>query len=136
MLASAEAAQVKIPAVILLMKSKLANTAEKHIKALLTLAAADDFADAGNKQVCGGNGFAVVVLAHIESLYLLGVVGYEDRRLVNLLGEVTLVLGLEVAAPIYGIFKAILFFFEHGDGIGVVDADKACLARRSIRPLS
>ena len=45
---------------------------------------------------------------HIEGLDLLGVVGDEDGALEHLLGEVALVLGLEVGAPLHLKVKLVV----------------------------
>src|SRR5699024_3920390 len=101
MLGAAVFAQVEVPGVVLLVESQLADAVEQHVVTLLTLAAADDLADARHQQVGRRNGLVVVVDAHVEGLDLLRVVGDKDRLLKELLGQVALVLGLQVAAPVY-----------------------------------
>ena len=61
-----------------------------------------------NQHIHGGDRLAVVVEAHIEGLDLTGIVGDEYRLVEDLLGEVALMLGLQVDAP--------------GNGLCVVDA--------------
>ena len=53
----------------------------------------------GTRQIHGRDGFAVGVELHIERLDLLRVIGDKDRALEDLLGEVALMLGLQIAAP-------------------------------------
>ena len=53
--------------------------AAQRLEVVLTLAAADDLADAGHQAVHGSDGLAVVVQLHIEGLDLLRVVGDEHR---------------------------------------------------------
>ena len=73
----------------------------------------------GTRQSAGGHRLAVVVLAHIEGLDLLGVVGDEHRALVHLLGEVALVLGLQVAAPVDLEVKLVVVLLQDLHRLGV-----------------
>ena len=118
-LCAAVLAEVHIPPVILFLKAKLLHACGENLESFLTLRAADDLADAGNEKVHCGNGLAVVVLAHIERLDLLGVIDKEDGLLINLLGEVALVLGLKVNAPIYRELEVCLRLFEDLDSLGI-----------------
>ena len=68
----AETAQIQVPPIVCGILIHLADTAFEHVEALLALAAADEFADAGNQYVHRGHGLTVVVLAHIERLISLG----------------------------------------------------------------
>ena len=52
-------------------------------------------------------GLAVVVQAHIERLDLLRIVRDEHGALEDLLGEVTLMLGLKVDAPLDGVVELL-----------------------------
>ncbi len=87
----------------------------------LTLGAADDLADTGDEQVGGGNGLAVGVLFHIEGLDVLRVVDDKDRLVENLLGQVALVLGLEVNAPLHWELEVHGGLLEEFNGLGVVE---------------
>ena len=126
--AAAVTAKVKIPAVIFFFKSKFVDAVDKNVKTLFSLASANDFANAGNKMVCSGNGFSVVVLAHIECFDLFRIVGYKDRSFINFLGKITFVLGLKIASPIYGIIKTVFNFGKNFDCFGVIKANKFLLA--------
>src|SRR5712691_10676789 len=64
----AVAAQVAIPAVMLLVELGGGEPRVQHIEALLALAAADDLADAGRQHVHRRDSPAVVVDAHVERL--------------------------------------------------------------------
>ena len=117
--AGAVAPQVAVPPVVLGVHAQLLDTVLQQLQALLTLGAADELADAGHQAVGGSNGLAVVVLAHIEGLDLLGVVGDEHRALVHLLGEVALVLGLQIAAPVDLKVKLVVVFLQDLHRVGV-----------------
>ena len=117
--AGAVAAQVAVPPVILGVHAQLLDAALQQLQALLTLAAADDLADAGDQAVRGGHGLAVIVHPHVEGLDLLGIVGDEHGLLVHLLGEVALMLGLQVAAPVDLVVELVVVLLQNGDGLGV-----------------
>src|SRR6185295_6622105 len=74
----AVAAQIAIPPVVGGVQAHLGDPGVEPVEALLALAAADDLADAGREDVHRGDGLAVVVLPHIESLDVLGVVHHDD----------------------------------------------------------
>jgi len=75
--------------------------ARARLVALLALAAADELADLGHEHVHGGHGAPVVVLAHVEGLDGARVVEHDDRLPEHLLGQVALVLALQVHAPLH-----------------------------------
>ena len=117
-------AQVKIECVVLGLHTQLFNPVLQDVKVVLTLAAADDLADAGNQTVHSGHGLAVGIQLHVERLDLLGVIRDENGLLEDLLREEALVLGLQVAAPVDGVLKLVVVLFQQGDGVGVGDAAK------------
>ena len=119
MAAGAVLAQVAVPPVVLRVHAQLLDAGLQHLQPLLALGAADELADAGDQAVGGGHRLAVVVLAHIEGLDLLGVVGDEHRALVHLLGEVALVLGLQVAAPVDLEVKLVVVLLQDLHRLGV-----------------
>ena len=119
MLAGAVAPQVAVPPVILGLHAQLLDAALQQLQTLLALAAADDLADAGDQAVRGGHGLAVVVHAHVERLDLLGIIGDEHGALIDLLGEIPLVLGLQVAAPEHLVVELVVVLLQNGDGLGV-----------------
>ena len=80
---------------------------QQHVVALLALAAADDLADARRQHVHGGDGLSVVVGAHVERLDLARVVGDDHRLLEQLLGQVALVLALQIDAPVDGELQVL-----------------------------
>ena len=127
MLAGTVAAQVKVVLVLLGIHTQVLDAGLEQIQALLALGAADNLADAGNQAVGGGDGLAVLVHAHVERLDLGRVVGYEGRALKVLLGQETLVLGLQVDAPAHGIVKLVAGgdgLLQDFDGLGIGDAGK------------
>ena len=96
----------------------------------LTLGATDDLTDAGHQQVGGGHGLAVGVLLHVEGLDGGGVVDHEDGTAEMLVGEVLLMLGLEVTAPLHGVLEVLPRGgggLEDLDGVGVVQLDEIVL---------
>jgi hypothetical protein len=54
-------AQIQIPGVVFFFETQFTDTIKQNIVALLTLAAADDFADTWNQKVCCCNSLVVVV---------------------------------------------------------------------------
>ncbi len=56
--------------------------------------------DLGDEDIHGGDGLAVVVEAHVKGLDLLGVVVKDDGAAKHLGGQVLLVLGPQVQAPV------------------------------------
>mmetsp|Transcript_29576 Transcript_29576/g.84843 ORF Transcript_29576/g.84843 Transcript_29576/m.84843 type:complete len:703 (+) Transcript_29576:138-2246(+) len=98
----AVASQVPVPPVVLDVEAHLRYPAVQHVQALLALGPADDLADARGQDVHGGDGLLVVVEAHVEGLDVLGVVVQDRGLLVDLLGQISLVLGAEVHAPLDG----------------------------------
>src|SRR5436305_830678 len=95
----AVAAQIAVPAVVLLVDAALRHARVQHLEPLLALAAADDLADARRKHVHGGDRPAVVIEPHVEGLDVLRVVHDDDRLLCVFLREIALMLGLQVHAP-------------------------------------
>ena len=102
--------------------------AVEHVQTLLALAAAAQLAHAGHQQIGRGHGLAVVVRAHIERLDLLGIVGHEHRLAKDLLGQVALVLGLQIATPIGLVLKLMAAFLKDFHGLGVAHAAKVGVA--------
>ena len=91
MMRAAVFAKLSIPPVILRIESEAPVCLEKLIHALLTLASADELANAGDKHIHSGNSLAVVILTHIECLNLLGIVRYKHGLSEYLLAEVSFV---------------------------------------------
>ena len=120
--AGAVAAKIEVPPVVVGVQTQLVHACKQNVEALLALRAADDLADAGNKAVGRGNGLAVVVCAHVKRLDILGVIGDEDGLFKDLLGQIALVLGLQVDAPLNGEVELLVAFLEDIDGLGVAYA--------------
>ena len=116
---TAVAAKVEIELVTLFVEAEFVHALLEFFEVLFTLAAADDLTDAGNQAVHSCDGLAVVVQLHVEGLDLLGIVCDEDGALEFLLGEVALVLGLQITAPGYLIVEFIVVLLEDLDGIGI-----------------
>ena len=61
MFAAAEPAQVKVPGLVLFLKPQFFHSCGQNVQSFFTLATADDFANAGYKQIHRGNGFTVII---------------------------------------------------------------------------
>ena len=121
MLGAAVDAEVTIPPVVLLTETEFCHTLIQHIEPFLSLTAADELTDAGDEEVHRGDGLAVVIHTHIESLDILRIVGQEDGALEVLFGQISLVLGLQVAPPVHGILEFLTAFLQNLDRVGVLD---------------
>ena len=130
MLHAAELAEVQVPVVAGLVQTQLVHTGHELVVVLLTLAAADELADAGDQHIGCGDGLAVGVLLHVEALDLLRVVGDEDGLLEHHLGQVALVLGLDVHAPLHGELELLVVLLQDLDGVGVADAAKLAVCHQ------
>ena len=128
---SAVFAKIQIPVVIGGVKSEFVHSGKKHVLAFLSLAAADEFAYAGNEKVRRRDGFPVVVKAHIESLDFLRIIGEENGFFINLLGKISLVFALKVATPENGIFEFVFNRLEDLYRFGIRQSHK--VARHNVR---
>ena len=113
--------QIQIEAVVFFVQTKLLHSLHQLAIVVFTLASADDLADAGNQTVHSGHRLVVVVHLHIECFDLLRIIGHEDRAFEDLLGQVTLMLGLEIASPGYFIFEFVVVLFQKFNCFGVGD---------------
>ena len=116
--------QVHVEAVVFFTHTQFFNTGLQNVVVILTLAAADDLADTGNQAVHSGNGFAVGIQLHVESLNFLGIVGDENGTLENLFRQETLMLGLQVAAPVDRVLKLCVMLLQNLHGIGIGNVTK------------
>ena len=134
MLGAAEPAQIHVPGVIGAVHAQLIHAGLQQIVALLTLAAADQLAHARHQHIRRSNSLAVLVLAHVEALDLLGIIGHEHGLLENLLGEVALVLGLQIHTPFHLVLELVVVLLQQLHGVGVADAGKLGV-HQSVQPL-
>ena len=111
--------EVKVEAVVFLVKTHLFDLAEKFLIIVFTLAAADDLADARNETVHSSNSLAILVELHVECFDLLRVIGNEYRTFEDLLCQITLVLSLKVAAPEYFVIECVIVLFKKLDRLCV-----------------
>ena len=111
--------EVQIESVIFLSKSQLFHTAKQFLVVVLTLTSADDLSDARNQTVHSGNGLVVIVQLHVERFDLLRIIGNENRSLEDLLGQITLMLGLQIASPVYFVIEFVVVFLQKLDSLGV-----------------
>ena len=122
--------QVKVPAVVVGGKTKFGDSRFKNVETFFSLAASDDFADAHNKAVAGGNGFAVIIKSHIKSFDFFRIVGNENRLFENPFCQAAFVLCLQVAAPAYLIFEFAVIFFEQFYGFCISDSAEIGICNR------
>mmetsp|Transcript_66685 Transcript_66685/g.182899 ORF Transcript_66685/g.182899 Transcript_66685/m.182899 type:complete len:547 (+) Transcript_66685:440-2080(+) len=125
----AEAARVEVGRVVLLLEPELGHARQQHLEPLLALRATHHLADAREEHIHRAHRLVVVVEAHVERLAALGVVVHDDGLLVDRLGEVLLVLCLQLVAPLGHVLPrdAVLGARHLGDdvyGLGVRDAHK------------
>ena len=119
MFGSTVTAKIYIPPVVLFLKAQLLHARGKHVKTLFPLRASYYFAYARDKQIHCGNGFAVVVKAHVKRLYLFGVINHEYRLFINFFRQIALVLGLKVCAPVNGILEFLTRFQQNIHRLGI-----------------
>ena len=115
--ARAEATGIEIPPHVLHGDAAGLNLVDKLVIVFLAHASANDFANLREQHVGALYGLfhllsvedgLLFVNLHVESLYLLGVVGHDDRLLEVFLHKVALVLGSKVVAPIAGELELLL----------------------------
>ena len=117
---SSESAKRKVAYVIILVHTSHSHCFQKLFGVRLSLAAADYLADTWHKQVGCGNGLAVSVLLHVEGLDVLWIVNYEHRLVEHGFGNVSFVLGLQIAAPFYRVLEFHARLFQNVNSVGVV----------------
>ena len=96
---AAVSAKLQIPVIIVLAKFKPLQRLLEHLGTLHALASSEYLPDSGYKKVHGGNRLPVVILTHIKSLYVAGIIGYKNGAFEMLLGQIAFMLGLQIAAP-------------------------------------
>ena len=95
----AEAAGVQIPPHILHGYVAAFYLAHQLVVVLLAHRTAYDFSNLREQYVGALNGLSVFVYLHVEGLYVLRVVGHNNRFLEVMLHKIALVLACEVHAP-------------------------------------
>ncbi len=101
--------QVTVPPVVGFNQTLIGNNLVKDIQTLFTLGSANNFTNKGSQQIHACAGLLVVVKTHVECLNGDGVVGDECWLFKDLLGDVTLMLTLQILTPCNGKFKFNLF---------------------------
>ena len=105
-------AEIHVPPVIFLGHSRLFYSCLQHVVAFFSLASADDLTYARNEQVACRNCLVVIVQTHVECLDLLRIVSNEYRLFIYLLSDVSLVLCLQVDAPLYRVLEFLTRFLQ------------------------
>ena len=103
------------------------------VRIRLALAAADDLADARHQEIGRRNRLAVRILLHIEGLDLLGIVDDKHGLFEHLLGDIALVLRLQIAPPFDGELELLVRLLQNFDRLGIVEHAKLTL--RNVREL-
>src|SRR3954469_13856199 len=116
------ASKVEVPPVILLVEMLRFHAGFEYVKAFFALAAADDFADAGNEHVHRAHRFAIVVDAHVKRFDGGGVVVNDKRFAEFFFGEIAFVLGLQVVAPLDWVLELFAGGSEDFDGFGIAES--------------
>ena len=111
--------QIQIELIIFLVQSQLFHTLLQNLQIVFTLAAANDLADTGYQAVHSSHSLAILVQLHVECLDLLRIIGYEYRSLEFLLGQVSLMLGLQIASPEYLVIELIVVLLQDLDSLSV-----------------
>ena len=91
---------------------------------MLSLASANDLADARNEHVHRADGFFVIVAIHVKRLDRSWIVEQDHRLLKMLLRQETLVFALQVRAPFNRIVKFVTAVLQDLDGFSVRQANK------------
>lgn len=113
------ASQVAVPRVGFFIHVEFVESFIEVVESFFALATADDFADTGDEDVHGGDGFIIVVHAHIEGFDIFGVIDDGDGSTDDFFGEATFVFGLEIHAPEDVEIEFLVGIFEFFDGVGV-----------------
>ena len=123
----AVAAKRQIPVVAFFLHAQLFDAALQDVQPLLTLAAANQFPDAGHQDIDSGHRFAVVIQAHVEGLDVLGIVVHADRPAEVFFRQIALVLRLQVHAPADGELELFVRLEQDVDGVRVGHPGKAAV---------
>src|SRR3984893_12277276 len=95
-------AQAAVPGVVLAVDATLGHIAVQYFEPLLALAAADDLADPRRQYVHRSDRPAAVIHPHVKGLDGLRVVHHDGRLLCVFLGQIALVLRLQIDAHLTG----------------------------------
>ena len=104
--------QIQVPPVVFAFQTQCIHTSFQNIQSFFSLAAADDFAYAGNQQVHRSYCFLVIVQTHVECFDFYRVVCNEYGFFEDLFCQISFMFCLQVDTPFYGIFKLLTGFFQ------------------------
>ena len=121
---TSEAAQIQIELVILFFQAELLHTGCQLLIVILTLASADDLSNSRYQAVHSCNRLSILVELHVECLDLLRIIGNKYRTLEDLLGQITLMLSLQIAAPGYLIVKLVIVLLQQLNCLGIGNASE------------
>ena len=126
---ASESSRVNVPFKVLPAHSEFADPVLKLLKRPFPLGASDDFANLREEDIHCPDSLSVVILLHVEGLDLLRIACEDDRLLEMLLHKVSLVLALEVNAPIYRILEldsVLCSLLKNPDSLGVLKPYELC----------
>ncbi len=116
---TAEVAKVEIPPVGLRVEPDLVDPCGEFVQIVFSLAAADDLTEARNQKVHRPDGASLLVLLHVKRFDLSRIVGNKEWASHHLLGEILLMLALQIRAPEGRILEGSLSFLQRLDRLGV-----------------
>ena len=119
-----ESAGIEIPPHVLHRNAELVDACAEFIVVGFTFGTTDDFTDFREENVHGADGFAILILLHIECLDFLGIVGEDNGAFEVVFHEVTFMFALEVGSPVNGEFEFVARFFKELDAFGVCEANE------------
>lgn len=106
--------QVQVPPIVLLRQLQRIDLALQHLQPLLPLRPPHNLPHLWRQDVKGCNRLAVVVVAHVEGLDVLGVVEEDNWPVEDVLTQVSLVFRSEVHSPLD-------FVFALREGVSLLD---------------
>ena len=117
-------AQIQVKSIVLFVKAHLPDALQQPVIVILPLASADNLTDAGHQTVHRRDRPAVVVQLHIECFYFFRIICDKYRPFVHHLGQIALVLCLQIRSPGYFILKLIIVLLQDPDRLRVGHAGK------------
>ena len=130
MRACAELASIKIPPHIFHWYVQFFDSCLEFVVALLAFRATSYLTYLREQHIHGTHCAVIVVHLHVERLYLLGIIGYDNRTFIVLFYQIALMFSREVATPINREFKLVAVFysfFENLYAFGIFHTGKIIL---------
>lgn len=123
--------EVEVELVVCQLESICLDLSLENVEAVFSDTSSDQLADQRHQKVHSLDSLAILVVFHVESLDLLGVIVDEDGAVHNLLTDVSFVLGSKVDSPAHGELELDFFssygLLENFDGLGILHASERSL---------